>query len=346
MPFNKPTLAELIGTAQNDLAGADGLRHSDGQVLSRVHAGGLYGLYGYLGWVADQILPDTCDEDMLLRHADLRPIPGRLPAVAASGPASFIGAAGAGVDVGTLLQRKDGVRFRVVSPVVLQGATGAVQLAAVDPGILGNTPAGTELTLVSPVLGVQGVFTVTGNGLQGGVAEETIEALRARVLRSYRALPHGGNTDDYQTWALEVPGVTRVWVRRHWVGPGTVGVFVMRDGDPSPFPDEAALAVIKAYIEAQRPITAELHVLAPAPVAVQYRLRVTPDTPAVRAAVEAELKALHLRDGALGTTLLRTHISEAISGAAGERDHEIVEPVANVTPAGNQLLVYGGVQWL
>lgn len=345
MPFNTPTLSELISRAQADLSGDEGLRHSDAQVAARVQAGAHFGLYGHQKWIADQLLPDTCEEEMLLRLAALRPIRDRLPAVAATGAASFAGAVGAVLDAGTLLQRDDGVLIRVAEDVTLTAAAGVAVLEAVDAGVLGNTAAGAKLKLVSPVLGIVDGFTVTGDGLTGGTDQESIDALRVRVIRSYRQLPHGGNADDYVTWALEVPGVTRAWQRRHWVGPGTVGVFIMRDGDPDPFPNAAALAEAKAYIETLRPTTAELYVMAPAPKLVAYQIALTPDSSATRASVEASLRDLHYRESEPGVTLLRTHIAEAISGSAGERDHNLIAPAADVTAAGNEVLTFGGIVW-
>ena len=115
MTFKTPTLPELIGRAQADLSGAEGLRHSDAQVAARVQAGAHFGIYGHQSWIADQILPDTCEEEMLLRLAKLRPIRDRLPAESAKGAASFAGSVGAVLDAGTLLQRDDGVLIRVSS---------------------------------------------------------------------------------------------------------------------------------------------------------------------------------------------------------------------------------------
>ncbi|MBA4361971.1 MAG: baseplate J protein, partial [Pseudomonas sp.] len=48
----------------------------------------------------------------------------------------------------------------------------------------------------------------------------------------------------------------------------------------------------------------------------------------------------------LGDTLLISHIREAISGSSGETDHQLIAPVANVVPATNQLLTFGGITWL
>lgn len=345
MPFNTPTMPELISRARSDLAGSSALLRSDAEVLARVQAAAAYGRYAHQSYIADQILPDKADEDTLRRMARARLKRDRLPAVAASGPAKFTGAVRAALDVGTLLQREDGQRFRVSLSVTLSSPAGIATLEAVDAGQLGNTPAGTVLRSVSPVEGVADTFTVLEPGITGGTEQESIEALRARVIRSYRVVPHGGSTSDYETWALEVPGVTRAWVRRHWMGPGTVAVFVVRDFDISPIPSPDALAQTLAYIEGERPVTAEVAVLAPREKPIQYEIKLLPDSGVVRSAVEGALVDLHRRESDLGVTLLRTHIREAISGAAGEKDHALISPVGDVVSAANELPTFGGILW-
>lgn len=345
MPFNSPTMPELISRARSDLAGSSALLRSDAEVLARVNAAASYGRYAHQAYIADQILPDKADEDTLRRMARARLKRDRLPAVAATGPASFTGAVRAVLDAGTLLQREDGQRFRVSLSVTLNSPAGVATLEAVDAGQLGNTPAGTVLRSVSPVEGVADTFTVLEPSITGGTEQESIEALRARVIRSYRVVPHGGSTSDYETWALEVPGVTRAWVRRHWMGPGTVAVFIVRDGDVNPIPGPEALALAFAYIEGERPVTAELAVLAPVEKPIQYEIKLLPDSGAVRAAVEAALVDLHNRESDLGVSLLGTHISEAISGAAGEKDHVLFSPAGNVEPGANELPTFGGILW-
>lgn len=345
MPFNTPSLPELISREQSSLAGSNALLRSDAEVLARVLAAASYGRYGHQQWIADQILPDTADEDTLLRMALIRLKRGRLDAIAAGGAVAFKGAATAVLDAGSVLQRDDGVQFRVTTSVTLTGATGTAKLEALQVGLLGNTPAGTVLRLVSPVLGVNEQMTVNEPGLLGGTEQESIEALRARVIRSYRAIPHGGSTSDYETWAQEVAGVTRAWIVRHWMGPGTVAVFFVRDNDVDPIPSAEACEAVRVYIEKERPVTAELYVLPPLEKPVQYEIKLTPDSSVVRRAVEAALVDLHNRESSLGETLLESHIREAISGATGERDHQLAAPAGDVTAAPNQLLTYGGVLW-
>jgi len=345
MPFETPSLPVLVSRTQSDLTG-DALRRSDAQVLARALSGTAYGLYGYLDWIVDQILPDTADEETLERIASLRLNQPRKAAQPSSGQAGFTAAALAAVDVDTVLQAGDGRTYKVTVGKTTIAGTNAVSIEAVDAGVLGNADAGLVLTPVQPIEGVATTFTVLPPGLIGGIALESVESLRARVVRSYRVIPHGGSKDDYETWALECPGVTRAWCRRNYLGPGTVGVFFMRDGDADPIPDPSQLAEVWNYIDPLRPVTAELYVLAPVPVPVTYRIRLTPDTNAVRADVEAQLVDLHSREAGLGETLLLTHIAEAISSSTGETDHKLMSPVADVTVAPNQLLTFGGCIWV
>ncbi|MGY2289109.1 baseplate J/gp47 family protein [Pseudomonas sp. SDO528_S397] len=345
MPFETPSLPVLIQRTQSDLA-SDSLRQSDAQVMARTLSGAAFGLYGYLDWIAEQILPDTADESTLERIAALRLNQPRKAAVAASGAVSFTAVAGAVLDVDTLLQASDGRSFKVTAPLTTQGGVNSARVQALDPGAQGNADAGLSLVAVQPLQGIGSTFTVLAPGLTGGVARESLESLRARVIRSYRVIPQGGSAQDYETWALEVPGVTRAWCLGNYLGPGTVGLFVMRDDDAQPIPNAAQLAQVQAHIEPLRPVTADVYVLAPVMKPVVYQLRLTPDTTAVRGAVEAQLRDLHNREAGLGDTLLLSHIAESISSATGETDHRLVSPTADVSAQANQLLVFGGITWL
>lgn len=345
MPFETPSLPVLISRTQSDLA-SEALRRSDAQVLARTLSGTAYGLYGYLDWIADQILPDKADEETLERIAALRLNRARNAAQPAEGSVSFSAAAGAVLDVDVILQAGDGRMYRVTAGVTTVAGLNMTTIEAVEAGALGNADAGLQLTLVQPVAGVTNAFTVIAPGLSGGIEMESIESLRARVIRSYRVIPHGGSVDDYETWALEFPGVTRAWCRGNYMGPGTVGLFVMRDNDPVPVPNPSQLQEIKDYIEPLRPVTAELYVFAPALKPVLYSIHPVPDTTAVRAAITASLKDLHEREAGLGDKLLISHIREAISSAAGETDYSLTVPSADVIAAANELLTFGGITWL
>ncbi|VWC26483.1 MuW-like tail protein [Burkholderia pseudomultivorans] len=347
MTFPLPTLPELIERVGGDLtSAADGvLRRSDQRALVRVHSGASHEMHGFLGWAARQILPDECDEEMLLRHARLRLAVPRKDAAAASGFVSASGAEGKTIDAGALLQADDQRRYVVVEAAPIRAGVAKVQVRAADAGVAGNIGAGVRLRFISPVVGVSDTVVVLDPGISGGTDQEAVERLRQRVIRSYRLVPDGGNGDDYVTWALEVPGVTRAWCRPHYMGIGTVGVFFMRDDDLNPVPDEHACAMVKAYIERQRPVTAELYVLAPKPRHIDFAIRLVPNDDATRRAVVESLSDLLEREGVLGETVLESHLRQAISGARGEYDNKLFLPADDVVLEPNEIPLMGAVKW-
>lgn len=163
----------------------------------------------------------------------------------------------------------------------------------------------------------------------------------------------GGNYKDYIVWAKEVPGVTRAWVYPLHLGLGTVGVtFVLDDHPESIIPGEDKVEEVQAYIDERRPVTAELLVFAPTPKPLDLTLSATPNTTAVRNAIEAEIVDLITREaapgGAFGVTgtIALSHINEAISLAEGESDHSLTSPSADVTVDTGEIIVPGAITWL
>nr|CDS57542.1 hypothetical protein SYMBAF_200012 [Serratia symbiotica] len=97
-------------------------------------------------------------------------------------------------------------------------------------GIDGNADAGTALTLDISLPGID-ASGVMVDPATGGADIETQESLRARMLLAYQTPPQGGSDKDYEQWARAVPGITRCWTKRRLMGAGTVGVYIMCDGN-------------------------------------------------------------------------------------------------------------------
>ena len=343
MPFNTPTLPELIKRVKEDLQG-DALQQSDAQVLARAHAGALFAIYGYMQWIAKQILPDTADEAMLERQAQLR-IGGRKQPTTASGTVQVTGTSGAFLPEGTVLQASNGQKYTVTEAVTLSGTTAIASVVSVETGSAANRDTGETLTLVSPVASIEDTVTVQEPGITGGTDLESIEDLRDRVIRSYRVIPCGGDADDYVTWALEVEGITRAWTIGNYMGPGTVGVFCVRDNDSPITPDENELQDVKDHIEAVRPVTADVYVLAPTLKIVNFSIKVTPDSQAVRNAVQAALANMIEAEADLGGTIYLSHIRAAVSSATGETDNTVISPTADITCQKTEIPVMGEITW-
>jgi uncharacterized phage protein gp47/JayE len=348
MPFTRPELIDLRDAAYADIEripGADArLAFGNLNVLAHIIAGATDGLYGFLEWQSRQLLPDTADAEVLDRHASIWEVTRRA-AEPASGNVTVSGTAGTVVPAGTLFVRSDGQQFASTAEVTLVGATAAVNVQAASAGALSNTAAGAAMTLVSPVPGLASAATVDAGGLVNGSDTETDASLRARLLKRIQLPPDGGSMTDYEQWALEVPGVTRAWVYPIELGSGTVTVRFVRDDDASLIPDAGEVEAVQAYIDERRPVTAEVTVVAPVAVPINFEIQLTPGTAAVKAAVEAELRDLIRREAAPGVTLLISHIREAISIAVGEEDHVLIAPVANVVHATGQIATFGGITW-
>ena len=140
---------------------------------------------------------------------------------------------------------------------------------------------------------------------------------------------------DYVRWARQQPGVTRAWCYPEWLGAGTVGVAFVMDGRVNVLPLAGDVAAVQAALDIERPVTARLTVFAPATHVVPVEVDLNPDTPAIRAAVSAELTDFFAREAEPGGTLHPSRISEVVSLAEGEFSHVLVLPAAPVTaPAG------------
>lgn len=350
MPFQRPTLEELIERAAADIAtrlpGADArLRRSNLNVLTRVHSGAVHGLYGYLDFVARQVMPDTAEREFLARWASVWGI-ARKSASYAEGNVTFTGTNGSIIPEGTLLQRGDGAEYTTDAETTIAAGTATVAATASVAGAAGNADAGVMLSLVSPITGVNTAATVAAGGIAGGADEESDESLLARLLARIQEPPHGGAAFDYVQWALDVPGVTRAWVYPQELGVGTVTVRFVRDDDPSIIPDAAEVQAVQDYIDERRPVTADVTVVAPIAVPLDFEISgLLPDSQAVRDAIAAELADLLRREAEPGGTILISHIREAISIAAGEHDHVLVSPTADVTHATGEIAVMGSITW-
>ncbi|MCE8004214.1 baseplate J/gp47 family protein [Billgrantia ethanolica] len=347
MAFKRPSLPELMTRIDQDMLSrlpdakaALAVRLT--KALATSEAGAVHGLYGYLQWLERQLFPETCDDDLLHLHS--AGVPRRQPA-ASVGPVELEGSDGAVIVEGTRLQ-VEGIEYATTEEVTIAGGTATVEVAAVEPGAAGDQPAGTSLSLVSPVDGVASTAVVGADGIQGGADLEIFDSWRDRILLRRARVPRGGAKGDWEGWALEVPGVTRAWEVPRGMGPGTMVVYIMADDSPGgPLPSQQLLDAVHAHIEARKNVTAHVYVVAPIAVPFSPQLSVVPDTAETRAAAEANLQDLVGREGEPGGTLLISRIRHAISTAAGVQDYDLQSPIADVVYDTGELPIWGGATW-
>lgn len=352
MPFQRPALDELIARILTDLQ----TRLSPNNVVMRrsaigaqayAEAGAVHLLHGHLEYLSRQMFPDISDAEFLDRQASLFGIT-RTPATFATGNVTATGTNGTVIPVGTHLQRADGATFTSTANATIALGTATVAVTADVAGAAGNTDVAVNLTFVSPIAGVNASAAVAVGGLSLGADVESDDAFRAEVIARLRQSPQGGSVADYETWAMQVSGVTRVWVIDEGLGPGTVLIYFVRDGDGSGaaiIPDSGEVAAVQSYIDSRRPVTANVTVVAPTSVALNFTIHLSPDNTDTRAAAQAELVDLIARDGTPGGTILLSQIRVAVGVADGVADFNVTAPAADVVYTAGHIPVMGTITW-
>lgn len=352
MPWQSPTLTELAEQIRADMRGRlsdanPALRRAMLRVIADVDAGAVHGLYGYLSWLAKQLIIDTAEAEWLERWASIWRI-YRQGEVAATGPVLLTGNPEAQLLAAEEFEQ-DGIRYTLDDTVTLDAngeATGSV--TAVEAGDEGNLAAGETLRLVRAVSGIDGEATVGDDGITGGAEQESDERLRERLLERIQRQPHGGNADDYIMWVREAhPDITRVWVSRHAPDIGEVTVRFVCDDLDDIIPTNAVVEAVDKHVDDVRPVTARgFYAVAPEAAPLDLAIRLTPDTAEARARVESALDDFLGQTAEPGGTLYREQLSGVIYVAAGDSRHELDSPSENVAYSTNEMPVLGETTWL
>lgn len=307
-------------------------------VLSRVIAGVSHTLHGHINFILRQIFSSTAEGAYLERRASEYGI-YRKAASYATGVVTFVGLGV--VPEGTLLQTGDGAVYVTTT----DSSDGEAPIKASAAGASGNADAGMELTLISPVEGVQS--TCTAGELTGGADAEDDEALRERLLFRQKSPPKAGTKQDYVKWALEVPGVTRAWCFPKEMGQGHVTVRFMTDGmTENGIPNARMIKTVQEYIEAEMPVTTVLHVVAPIPKKLDMTVDILPDTERLRQQVEGAIAQTIIAESSPSGAILLTSLDRAIASISDLKSYRIQVPADDVACSTGEIFVPGKITFV
>lgn len=357
MAFTRPTLPDLVARIQADFVrlfsgvGAV-LRRSIISVFARVMAGASHMMHGHLDWVARQILPSTCDADRLLLWANLFGFSQDPPTFEHATIQINGSPDGLVASAGHILSNAGSFEFTLDadSPALAAGVA-PVNVTASLAGADSQLVIGDTLTFQSPVAGINAAAVVTAI-IQDGTDEETLAAMRVRLLEHLADPPQGGSNADYIEWAKRVNGVTRVWPYPLAFGPGTVGVAFVRDNDPvTPIPDSGEIAAVQAELNLDKPAHATVTAFAPTLSTLALTLSaMNPNTQAAKDAVTASYADFMFRTQKPGSTTklegIRTAIGDALEGFrtdAVEPDFTLTSPASDTTHTAFQLPTAGNI---
>ena len=220
-------------------------------------------LYLQAEWVMGQAFPQTAQGTYLDYHAETRGIQ-RSVATAAEGYLRFQVDTAVAQDLAipaeTVCMTVEGRRFQTVEAAVLEAGELYVDVLskALEPGSGGNVAAGTVIRMAVAPAGVKSCTNPAA--FVGGADQEGDEALRIRVLDSFKRLPNGANAAFYEREAMNFPGVAAAKAVGRARGIGTVDVYVAAEAG---LPGTELLEAIEADLQAKREIAVDVEVCAP-----------------------------------------------------------------------------------
>lgn len=225
-----------------------------------------------------------------------------------------------------------------------------IQVQSDDAGDDYNLDSGASLTLVTAISGVDSSSYVDTNGVTGGADEEDDSALLARVLQSRENPVSNFNEAAIEKAALEVAGVTRVFVKSITPYVGDVTVYFFRDGDLNPIPNSAQIAEVKEAIVALLPATSDednVYVEAPSIVTTDFTFSaISPDTTTMRTATTNTLTAFFEDDVEFETDVSEDKYKAAIIQTQDTETGAFLESFTLSSPSGDITISDGEIAGL
>jgi len=339
MAWEVPTLRDLVERSRASFAtympGADAtVFPSNLLVAAKVIGARVWELYHRQAFIAQQASPITAVGEYLERHAQIYginrqvDIPSRGFVIISGGTHTTL------IPTGTQFQDAAGVIVQTSEDIHINSDGEAVlPIEAVLTGVGQEIEANEEVAMLAAIAGAPAVGTISSDGFYGGSNVETDASLRDRLLFRLRYPPHAGSESDYIRWTREVSGVTRVWVEGNGYGPGTVALFfMMDDAYVDGLPSAADVAAVQAYIDDLKPITAQVVVAAPQPIAVPIEITgLHPLSSSVVNNIMSELEAVVKYKAVVSTPnrvsfFRRSWVWQAVSNATGEQYHTVTSP--------------------
>lgn len=357
MPYQRPTLSQLIQQAKSDiqahLPGANPfLRYNTEGVLAQAAAGLAHGLHGHVMWLSKQLIPTSADSAWVAQWASIRGITPK-QATKANIQIALTGTNGSVVPIHTQWTDSSGDTYDQDAAVTIALGVATISVTATTAGSAGNQANGNLLSLVSPVTGVTSSASVTTTNTTGADTE-TAQQLLARYLLALRNPVRGGGPGDYVNWALGVSGVTRAWQVPNANGPGTVAVYFVCDG-LVPIIQPGLVATVQAALTANAPVTAVPMAYAPTGATLNFNIQLqpvdgggvpTPNLPAAKAAILAGLAAMFSAYATpVGCTIYLQEINAAIEAAIGVQNFVLVAPASDQIYTTPTMPTLGAVTW-
>jgi len=214
-----------------------------------------------------------------------------------------------------------------------------------DVGAITNLAAGTQLSLVTPLTGVNTEAYVQWGGIVGGTDIESDDDYKERYIERYQNPVALFNEAAIEEKAKEVQGVTRAFVKPVTPYVGAVTVYFMRDNDLNPIPTSQHVADVKAKLLTIKPATtleSDVYVYSPTPVSVDFVFNsISPNTVSMQAAIKASLTELFKKSTEVEKDLIEAAYTSAIYQTVDLDSGDVVEDYDLASPSGDVAISTG-----
>ncbi len=265
-----------------------------------------------------------------------------------------------------VITRLDDVTFSYdVALGAVSPATGIITATAdmatipsvsVDFGDVQNIAANTQLSITSPIAGLDNTAFAAFPGITGGTDLESDVDFRVRYLEAYQNPIALFNVAQVTAVAKSVPGVTRVFVLQTTPFVGRAEIFFTRDNDSNPIPDANEVLQVDNAIRAIAPVNSvpgNTVVAAPTPITVDFVFTtIEPNTVTMRESITANLQLLFSERTNVSQDLTPDDYRCAIAGTVDNVTGELLTrfvlslPFGTITVGAGELPVLGGVTFI
>lgn len=156
-----------------------------------------------------------------------------------------------------ILAAADSIVFQTGDFQIGESGSAEVRAVCLTAGSIGNVQPGTIRDIKTN--GVTLTSVKNEAAAAEGYDEEPDEQYRKRILAKKQKVVTGGNREQYRQWSVSVEGVSKAKVIDLYDGPGTVGVFLVAEGNTTASPD--LIEKVSEYIESVRPCGADASVM-------------------------------------------------------------------------------------
>jgi len=333
-----PSLAALLYRAKSTITNKLGVSNPATDAIAAVIAGVSYGQYAYQDFLFKQLNPETADEEWLYLWANRFKVE-RLSFVFATGAVNFQLTQGVvNIPKGVILKTSDNKEYQVTAAT---NSDQPVPVQSVEPGEIGNLPAGMNLYLVTAVTGLN-PDDISSNEIAGGTGLEDVEHWRERIVLAFNVKNAVGREEDYVFWAKSSHAdIDYAWSLDNTPALGNVTVYIGQR-DNNPLLVEQIKVAAQDYIDANRLAGCHVFVRQPTLNPVPITISNVSDI-SIRNNIEAALQTFFNDRLDNRTQLMANEISTVISGISNQ--FTLVLPNAPTTFLDTELLTYGGVIW-